>query len=353
MSKFFALLILILIAFPLLGAGCILKLGGSSAGGVYKSFDKINSWEQKVFVSKVKRKVNTIAGVSVRQMKFDPQNSQTIFLITMANGMYVTYNGGEQWIPLFSAVGTFEDIAIDPQERGTLYAARGNQIFKSTDNGGQWKMIYLEALPEKAVKCLAVDLIDTKIIYAGMSDGRLLRSVDAGQSWESWHDFEKKSLNKIMINPKSPQWLLVVTPTGGVFRGDRENTEWVNTTVNADTKKLKGINTFKTMIFNPSQTFGLILATQYGLLKSNDAGDNWENITLLGAAGSFNIMSVAVNPDNDQEIYYGTANALYKSEDGGQTWVTKKMPAAGAAISLLLKPEDPKVLYLGIQKLEK
>ena len=355
MSKFLKLLILIIVVFPLFGAGCVLKLNNTKAGGIYKSFDKIESWEQKVFVSKVKRRVTTIAGVSTRQLKFDPQNSQTLYLITVANGMYVSYNGGEQWIPLFSTTGSFEDLAIDPKERNVLYTARGNQIFKSTDNGGQWKMIYLEALAEKSVKSLAVDLIDNKIIYAGMSDGRLLRSLDAGQSWENWMEasFAGKNLSKIMINPKSPQWLFLVTPSNGIFRGDREGSEWVNITVNNDTKKLKGINNFKTMFFDEGQTFGLFLATQYGLLKSSDAGDNWESIPLLGASGSYNIMSLAVNPQNNKEIYYGTTNALYKTEDGGQTWVTKKMPASGGAGALLLKPEDPKILYLGIKVLEK
>ena len=350
--KFFTLLALLFLVLPLFGAGCVLSLGSKAGAGVYKSFDKMDNWEAKNFVSQVKRKITTISKVSVRQMKFDPQNSQTIFLITAADGLYVTYNGGEQWNALFSRAGTFEDIAIDPQERNILYVARGNQIFKSTDGGGQWKMVYLESLAQKAIKSLAVDLIDTNIIYAGLSDGRLLRSIDAGQSWENWANFSGKSVNAVMINPQSPQWIFAITPNAGVFRGDRDNTEWVNTTVNVDTRQLRGINTYKAMVFDSTQTYGVILATQYGLLKSPDAGDNWETIQLLSAAGSYNILSLAVNPLDNKEIYYGTTNALYKTVDGGQTWITEKTPTSYASRALLVKPEDPKIIYLGVYKLE-
>ena len=73
---------------------------------------------------------------------------------------------------------------------------------------------------------------------------------------------------------------------------------------------------------------------------------------LITAPGGANIYGFAVNPQNDNEIYYtatiGTRSTFYKTADGGQNWVTKKLPSGQVPTVLRVHPSNPNMLYLGL-----
>ena len=60
-----------------------------------------------------------------------------------------------------------------------------------------------------------------------------------------------------------------------------------------------------------------------------------------------------LNPQNGNEIYYGTATTFYKTDNGGQDWTTKKLPTSRASSVLAVDPANSNVVYMGTQKLEK
>ncbi|MGL5015364.1 MAG: LamG-like jellyroll fold domain-containing protein [Bacteroidales bacterium] len=72
-----------------------------------------------------------------------------------------------------------------------------------------------------------------------------------------------------------------------------------------------------------------VMTNKYEWYKSLDQGDTFTKMTrpsLNGKDLSFN--RIAVNPDNDNEIYLGSRNQLYKTVDGGGTWsdITYDLP---------------------------
>ena len=64
------------------------------------------------------------------------------------------------------------------------------------------------------------------------------------------------------------------------------------------------------------------------------------------------VYSVAVNPLDGAEIFYGTANALYHTVDNGANWSIKELPTTRAAEQLKISPNN-EYLYLGVYKIEK
>ena len=84
-----------------------------------------------------------------------------------------------------------------------------------------------------------------------------------------------------------------------------------------------------------------------------ETSSKWKDINLITPPGTVDIYSLAVNPKNGQEMFYGTDVTLYKTIDGGKSWITKKMPSSRAASALLINPDDPNIMYMGVKRVEK
>ncbi len=95
------------------------------------------------------------------------------------------------------------------------------------------------------------------------------------------------------------------------------------------------------------------MASKYGLLRTRDGGKNWQAINLLTPPGSVDIFSLAINPQNGNEIYYGTSSTFYKTVNGGEKWITKRLPTTRATSFLLVDFKNPNVIYLGTKKIKR
>jgi photosystem II stability/assembly factor-like uncharacterized protein len=343
--------IFLLASLILTGAGCIQFGGGAGAtdGGIFKSADKAETWQQKVALAAVKP--GSIADVNVVTMVFDPQDSQTIYLGTEENGLFYTADGAEAWLQ----VGAFQSgrinaVAVDAKDKCNVYVATGNKIFKTIDCTRSWQNIYVDPRSDQAVTSLAADFYNSSIIYAGMGGGEFLKSSDAGASWTAIKRFENKVV-KILLAPEDSRIIYVALQNQGIWKSTDSGANW--TSLNDGLNQFSGALDFKNLLIDPSQRDSLILVSKYGLLKTKDGGKTWQAINLLTPPGSVDIYSLAVNPKNSNEIYYGTSSTLYKSVNGGEKWITRKLPTSRAATYLLVDFKDPNVIYLGTTKINK
>jgi hypothetical protein len=62
-----------------------------------------------------------------------------------------------------------------------LYAATGDGIARLDEAGDTWTVEL--SLVGSGAQCLAVDPADADIVYAGLREGGVRRSVDGGRSW--------------------------------------------------------------------------------------------------------------------------------------------------------------------------
>jgi photosystem II stability/assembly factor-like uncharacterized protein len=81
----------------------------------------------------------------------DPQNTGTLYVLSGAptRGIFRSTDGGASWRMIYALSGGlyFDDLAIDPNSPGTLYAAAhfmgiGAAIFKSSDGGANWRKVF-------------------------------------------------------------------------------------------------------------------------------------------------------------------------------------------------------------------
>ncbi|MGH8211672.1 MAG: WD40/YVTN/BNR-like repeat-containing protein, partial [Rhodanobacteraceae bacterium] len=94
-----------------------------------------------------------------------------------------------------------------------------------------------------------------------------------------------------------------------------------------------------------------------GLWKTTDDGVKWDNVFKHGDAAS--IGAVALAPSDPKKIWLGTGEAnprndvlighgVYYSPDDGKTWQFKGLADAGLISSIVVNPNDPNTVYVGV-----
>ena len=350
MSKKIAISIIFLIVL-LFVSGCVKIQEESLSGGVFKSIDGAGTWEQKIALSSLANEQKFLDDIETTVLVFDPQASETLYLGTKKQSLFVSFDGTESWQRIKKLPQKkINAVAVDPKAKHIVYVAIKDKIFKTSDANRTWEIVYLEAAPNVEVSSLAVNHLFSNIVIAGLSNGKLIRSEDGGKSWTSLNNFEGK-IQQILINPYNPQIMYITPKNNGIFRSYNQGADWQSLKDNlksyADSQKVSKL------IFNPNFPDALISISECGILQTQDGGQNWSSYKLLASSSRLKIYSLAINPQNPDIIYYATANTLYKSIDNGENWITKSMPGKWAPIEMLVDPVNPDILYLGMVRPKK
>ncbi len=339
--------IFILMVFTFLGAACVRIKPVAIDGGVFSSLNKGDAWQQQVALLSVGRPQN-IAHVNTNFLIFDPQDSSTLYLGTRENGLFVSHDSGASWLAATRLLsGSIDALAVDPKAKNVVYAGIGNRIFKSTDCARNWREVYLEGAPGVKITALIVDPFENSKIYAGLSDGRLLRSANGGLSWGEGFRAFPGAIRWILVHPQNNNFYVGTVGAGFWLSKDRgEN--WEN--ISSKLQNFPGAGEVELAIFDLTKNNSLVILSPYGILRSDDGGETWSDYKLLIQPGRVKILSFAFNPRNPDEIYYVTASAFYRSVDGGKRWQTKSLPSGRLPSVLLVDPNNPNLLFLGVFK---
>lgn len=130
-------------------------------------------------------------------IKFDPNNSSTIYIGAGNGGLWRTTDGGHNWIPLTDFFQTLSSgaLAIDPENSQIMYYGTGEAIadviytylglgvFKTTDGGQNWNQLS-NGLPTSGTSVYKIEINpeNSNIIFVAMKTG-LYRSDDTGLNW--------------------------------------------------------------------------------------------------------------------------------------------------------------------------
>lgn len=329
----------------LLLSGCshtVKKVPVASAG-VYKSFDRGETWLSKAILA-VAGGTRTIKDANIKVMKFDPQDNNAIYLGTENRGLFYSYNGGEYWQqPAQLSSGRINDVSVDPENKCTIFVAYGNKVMKSVDCNRSWFDAYIDPRP-KTVTSIVIDNQDSDNIYVATDFGEVIKSVDNGLNWTTVNRFNK-AITQLVINTKNARILYAVVLDQGIFKTSDAGNNWENITESI--KKNKGIFTNAKLFFNETEDDGIYLISKYGIIRSDTGGDEWEILSLITPPLSTDIHSFGYNRENGNQIYYGTSSTIYRSNDRGVNWSVKKLPTTGIASYVLIDPVNPSILYLG------
>lgn len=340
-------------------SACTINIGGGANtaanvndGGIWKSLNKGTLWTQKTLIANVSGRPVSFGSFDLYSITRDPADRNTLYIGAINEGMLYTYDSGESW----QRVGILgkiipRAIAVDPVNHCNIYVAVDNRLNKSTDCTRTWSQVYYDTDLTLKVNGLAINPDNAMEVFIATSRGDILKSTNGGVSWTAIDQLKNVKFVKLFIAPQNSKVLFAASDTKGIYRSTDGGATWVSLEKNL--KDFKDSMTFQALAFGQTGSSTVFLANKYGLLKSENFGDSWSAVELLTPEAKATINALAVNPKNQQEIYYVTNTTFYKTIDGGKSWTTKKLPSSRAGWFLDVDPVDGNILYLGVRGLQK
>lgn len=336
----------------LMGAGCF---GGSSAsgtdGGPWKTEDGGKTWTQQSALPGPAG-VGSINGVNVTAYAIDPQDSTAYYIGTDGNGMMYSMDDGASWQRPEEDVartGKVIDIEVDPTNVCVVYVLKSDRLLKTTDCMRSFSSTYVETRSDEALTTFVLDWYNHNILWMGTTAGDVIRSSDGGASWATITNV-KNDVSGIELSRADSRIVLVGSNGKGLYRTEDGGVSW--------TEYEKTLKDFKSSdyVYGFSQTSNgslVIMNTKYGLLSSTDKGLTWASMSLISNDKDARAWSVAVNPTDANDIYYGTSGVLYHSTNGGTSWQTEDFPSSRMPLAMMVHPTSTSRLLVGFATIEK
>ena len=153
-------------------------------GGIYRSDDRGSNWRQLTdgLVSA------DIHGIAVTRTKSGARR----ILATTNRGLHISDDDGEHW--RFSALDSpwqyTRSVVTRPDNPSIVFLTNGNgppgndgRLLRSMDGGDSWEPLSLPGVLNSTVWCVATDASNPLLIFVCTNLGQLFRSTDGGDTW--------------------------------------------------------------------------------------------------------------------------------------------------------------------------
>jgi photosystem II stability/assembly factor-like uncharacterized protein len=147
-----------------------------------------------------------------------------VFAGTEADGVFRSDDGGQTWGTANAGLLdlTILSIAFSPDFEldRTGFVATASGLYATRNGGKAWRSVDL-GLDEPAIQCLAISprFGTDGLIFAGTEDDGLLRSDDAGATWEGVTGVESRSVTAVAFSSGAPR-IAVATDQGVMVTTD-------------------------------------------------------------------------------------------------------------------------------------
>jgi len=226
------------------------------------------------------------------------------------------------------------------------------------------------------ITAIAVDPLDTRIVYAGAASGGVWRSNSGGTNWKPLFDeAPTQSVGALAINPNNPDEIWVGTGEGnprnsqnfgaGIFKSINGGQTW-------NCMGLENTRTIHRILIHPHDPNTVWVASlgsaygsndERGVFKTTNGGKTWRKVLFVNdLTGCADLVLDPVNPNKLIAAMWeyrrwpwhfksgGTGSGLYVSFDGGDTWTRRTdkdgLPeGALGRIGLAIAPSNTAVVY--------
>jgi photosystem II stability/assembly factor-like uncharacterized protein len=278
-----------------------------------------------------------------------PHDPNTVLISCDMTGSYITHDGGRTW-RMFSLRGVVNFFVFDPLDAKTIYA-HATGLWRSTDGGEQWTLVYPSPSAVKGVKmdsdhsdeqiladpdplrtiaALAIDPSDSQVLYAAAGTKEspaLFISRDYGKSWQKRANLPDLP-RRIWVDPHSP-------PDARTLFLASAHTIAVSSQAGTHSLPFPAVVTDTSLGFASGALPTLYATSEKGIFISDDGGANWRNSDLPGDSGK--VRAIATS--------FGHPETAYVSYDhltlDGKSWMgVAKSTNSGADWQLVWKESD-------------
>src|ERR1035437_2103242 len=341
--------------------------------GLYKSTDG-----GKTFANIGLGETQTIARIVI-----DPKHTEIVYVAVPGHlfgsspdrGVYKTTDGGKTWnkIKYIDENTGFTDIAMDPKDPNTLYAASyqrrrsgccfngggpGSALWK-TDNGGKsWTKLSGGGLPPGTYGRIAIDVSrsNPNVVYAQIeTDGGTPAPTVAGGAGgaggapagggggRGGYDWCNNGLPRAATDTTKPPALNA--ERSGIFRSENKGRSWTAVS-NCNNRPLY----FSQIRVDPTNDQRIYVAG-VRMAKSVDAGRTFNFLDLEPGSGNQGEDQHAfwIDPSNPDHILRGTDAGFMITFDQGATWEYVRTMATSLAYWVTADMGHPYNVYFGLQ----
>lgn len=289
-----------------------------------------------------------------------PQQPDVLLAAGAGDGVWRSADGGRTWAPGGPAGLYPTDLRFDRRDpRRVWLCAHDTETgagrfaggwFRSDDAGGTWS-----ALPGAAPDQTIQDPVDGSLVGI-FGSTRVRRSRDGGVSWEAFAEGlpppagERDgwlSDGRFLAMAGGPDFLLVATARGAVYRRDYRAPAWTPTGParaaapgwwGAVTEQPDGWRHFgagcSALFVHPADPARWCMGDWFAAWRTADAGRTWA----LAVEGmeTLVIHALEADPADPRRVHLGVADSGYfHSEDGGASFTARHFPGGGSHVRAL------------------
>ncbi len=319
---------------------------GSTGGGIWKTTDAGNSWEN---IS------DGYFGGSVGAIAVSSWDNNVIYVgggektvrgnVSYGYGVWKSVDGGKTW----TASGLknsrhISRIRIHPKNpdiayaavMGDLYTASSERgVYKTSDGGKTWDKVLFANADAGAVD-LVMDPENPRTLFAstwrirrtpyslesGGAGSALWKSTDAGATWVNIS--KNKGLPKgtwgisgVAVSPKNTDrvWAIIENKDGGVFRSEDGGDTWKK--INSD-RSLRQRAWYYTRIYADTEDEDMVYVLNVRYHRSKDGGKTFS--PYVAPHGDHH--DLWIDPSDNQRMIIGDDGGAQVSFDAGENWST-------------------------------
>ena len=304
---------------------------GGNDGGVYRSTDGGTTWASIG---------GTLATLQPNHVSLHPTDRNIFFAGNQDNGT-TRRTGSNIWTEVEGGDGS--DSAIDFNDPRNVYISFDSGVIaKSTDGGNSFGTddIFKPMMDEPVsfVAPLVMDPSNSAVLYVGTN--RLNRTTDGGANWAPVSPVLTRSndgsLTEIAIAPSNSEMIYTTASDGAVARGVNGNFS----VINSSTLPNRFASSVVVHPTDPNTAYvsysGFNSATPQTpghVFKTTDAGGSWTDVSVNLPDAPIN--TLAIRPDQPEEIYAGGDTGVFISTDGGGSWARMNNGLPNAGVSFL------------------
>jgi photosystem II stability/assembly factor-like uncharacterized protein len=173
-------------------------------------------------------------------LALDPHHPDSIYIGTDGNGILKTEDYGKTWIPIGLQGQIVRAIAVSKLQKGTIYAGtKPAALYISHDDAKTWKentafasmkrwfwFTPAETPISAYVMKIVLSPTNPKLLIVGVEAGAVLRSEDAGETWQGHLKGAVRDCHDLFYHPSDGNWVYEGGGTGAAYSTDAGKT-WI------------------------------------------------------------------------------------------------------------------------------
>jgi photosystem II stability/assembly factor-like uncharacterized protein len=308
------------------------------------------------------------AGWEIYHMKGSPVNPERVY-VSQTSGWFgqlfqASDDGGKTWYQ----PGVKTEDAGAPQ----WPPVKSNRfLYDSSDATGkpltthQWYDGTQHPWEFKRVWHVEPSLTDPNTVYAGVEDAAIFRSTDGGANWSEMPGLRGHGtgpqwqpgaggmcLHTIILDPSNPERIFIAISAAGAFRTDDGGKTWkpINKGLRSQfipDQDAEVGHCVHHVAMNPKRPNTLFMQKHWDVMRSDDAGDGWKEIS--GNLPTDFGFVIDVNSNDPETVYVVPIKSdsehfplegklrVYRSKTGGNEWeeLAKGLPEKDCYVNVL------------------